>query len=775
VLRPREMLLGIIVAVAAVAAGCATDRLHQEGLQAIDAGQYEDGIEKLEQAVAASPSNLTYRLDLQGRREQAIQRLLGEGDQARVSGQLEQAEQVYTRVLGIDPGNVRAEDRLAAVKDDRRHAAVIEAATRDLEQGNLDQAETRVREVLKENPGSKAANGLRGQIDAARGPRNAGPSLRTDSARLVALQFRDASTKMVFEVLARQTGVNFIFDKDIKSDGKTTIFVQGVPVEQAIDLILRQNSLGQQVLADNMVLIYPNTPAKQKEYQSQIVRTFYLTNTAPKVAMDMLKTVLDASTLFMDERAGAVIMRDTPERVRMAERLLASVDVPEAEVMLEVEVIELTRSKLEQLGIKYPSQLTMSPTPEGKKLVLSDLKKQNSDTIQISPISVTVDLKKEVGTSNLLASPRIRARNREKAKILIGERVPVITNTVTPTASSPVVTGTVQYLDVGLTLEVQPEIYNDSDVAIKVDLEVSNIVRAIESAQSGTLAYQIGTRNASTLLQLKDGETQVLAGLIQDTDRRNSNHIPGLGDVPILGRLFGTQSDDAVKTEIVLSITPRIIRAQARASSDNVEFFYGTDSDPRGLPFAASTAGVKPVAWSGGRNKASAAPTAVQTPPVAAAGEVDEPANAGASEEAAPEADLAVLKLDGPGQVSVGQDFDVVVRLSNAQSISDITSLLRFEPGVLSFIGGAAADLVPAGPRQLEDPRIDQREAPGRVRFDVNNTSISGDGELYVVRFKALRAQPRTVINMQQFKATGPDGEQAGVTAPRPLIVVVAP
>jgi len=639
-----------------------------------------------------------------------------------------------------------------------------------VEQGNLDQAEARLREVLAENPGAAAANSLRAQIDSARGPRSVTPHLKTSGNRAVTLQFRDAATKMVFEVLARQTGINFIFDKDVKSDGKTTIFVQNVPVEQAIGLILSQNALGQQVLSQNMVLIYPNTPAKQKEYQSQIVRTFYLSNSDPKRTMEMLKTMLDAKTLFVDERASAVIMRDTPEAVRMAERLIASVDVPESEVMLEVEVLELTRTRLEQLGINYPSQVTLKPTPlAGEPLVLADLKDQDDTTIQVSPISVTIDLRKEVGTANLLASPRIRARNHEKAKILIGQRVPVITSSTIVLNGGNGTNTNVQYVDVGLTLEVQPDIYLDGDVAIKVNLEVSNIIRAIESAESGTLAYQIGTRNATTLLRLKDGETQVLAGLIQDTDRRTSNRVPGLGDIPIVGRLFGTQNDDKEKSEIVLSITPRIIRAQSRPSSDNIEFFYGTDSNQRSVPLGAGAA-------TGGASVLKTTSTTSTTVEPQSGGyddDADETASEAAESQSPEPVARPVLGLDGPGQVAVGQDFEVIVRLGNSQSMASIKSVLRFDPNVLQFIGGSAGSLVPGDQQQAGEPRAET--GPGRVRFEIAGTSVSGDGPLFSVKFKALQPRPQTMITIQQFSATDVDGELMGVMAPRPLVVVVTP
>jgi len=778
--QPRQLLIVLITALTAITGGCATSRQHKEGLQALEAGQYEEGIAKLEQAVEADPSDLTYRLDLKGRREQAIQALMSQAERARSQGKLEEAEAAYTRVLGIEPGHPRAQAGLTGIKNDKRHAEIVTAAKRDLDQGKLDEAEAKLRQVLAEDPGSTVANSLRAQVDVARGPRSVNPHLRTKENRPVTLQFRDASTKMVFEVLARQTGVNFIFDKDVKSDGKTTIFVQNVPVEQAIGLILSQNALGQQVLSDNMVLIYPNTPAKQKEYQSQIVRTFYVANSDPKRTMEMLKAVLDAKTLFVDERANAVVMRDTPEVVRMAERLIASVDVAESEVMLEVEVLELTRTKLEQLGINYPNQVTLTPTPlAGEPLVIADLKDQDDTTIQMSAISVGIDLRKEVGTSNLLASPRIRARNHEKAKVLIGQRVPVITNSVTPTSNgSSVVTGQVQYVDVGLTLEVQPDIYMDGDVAIKVALEVSNIIRAIENSQSGTLAYQIGTRNASTLLRLKDGETQVLAGLIQDMDRSTSNHIPGLGDIPILGRLFGTKGDDTEKSEIVLSITPRIVRAQPRPSSDNIEFIYGTESSQSGAVMA-STAGAATVGGGGARRSATSAPAATVAPQESAAGDAAAAAGDAGDGSGDPIGDEPEpntrprLRFDGPGQVAVGQEFDVTVHVDDAKSLASVKSMLRFDGSVLQFVGGSAGGLVPADQQQAGQPRADV--GGGRVRFEIAGTSVDGNGDLFIVRFKALQPRPQTTISLQQFSATGADGDLVGVMAPRPMVVVVTP
>ena len=208
------------------------------------------------------------------------------------------------------------------------------------------------------------------------------------------------------------------------------------------------------------------------------------------------------------------------------------------------------------------------------------------------PLSATLNLRLEDGDTNVLASPRIRVRNREKAKIMIGSRVPVITNAVTPVSTgTPVITGSVQYLDVGLKLDVEPDIHLDNEVVIKVALDVSSIIKEVPNEQSGTLAYEIGTRNATTVLRLKDGETQILAGLISDEDRKTASKVPGLGQMPVLGRLFSSHKDNGTKTEIVLSITPRIVGSARLPDAREVEYWAGTESSLRNALFNVNPRG----------------------------------------------------------------------------------------------------------------------------------------------------------------------------------------
>ncbi|HEU4921959.1 MAG TPA: type II and III secretion system protein, partial [Burkholderiales bacterium] len=225
----------------------------------------------------------------------------------------------------------------------------------------------------------------------------------------------------------------------------------------------------------------------------------------------------------------------------------------------------------------------------GNPITLAEWQARSSELVTLAfpnPLFLFA-LKQQDGLTNVLANPRIRVKNKEKARIHIGDRVPVITTTAAATGGF--VSESVSYLDVGLKLEVEPIIYLEDEVGIRVGLEVSNIAREIRTVGSNTLTYQIGTRNATTMLRLRDGETQILAGLINDQDRSTASRVPGIGDLPVLGRLFSHTRDEVVKTEIVLLITPRLVRTLARPDVRSMEFAAGTEAS------AGSPAGAVPL------------------------------------------------------------------------------------------------------------------------------------------------------------------------------------
>jgi general secretion pathway protein D len=354
--------------------------------------------------------------------------------------------------------------------------------------------------------------------------------------------------------------------------------------------VLTTNQLESRVINETTALVYPNTPAKQREYQELVVKVFYIGNADAKQTANMLRLMLKMRDVFVDEKVGMVVIKDTPAMVRLAERLIAAQDLADPEVMLEVEVLEVGSNRLVELGLRFPDSLAVGVVGAGGPgtLTLHEWRTGTSDMVRFTftdPLFLFL-LRQQDGSTKVLANPRIRVKNKEKARIHIGDRVPVITTTAAATGGF--VSESVNYLDVGLKLEVEPLIHLEDEVGIKVGLEVSNIAREVRGSTSGTLTYQIGTRNAATTLRLRDGETQILAGLISDEERRSAARVPGLGDLPILGRLFSQTRDNSTKTEIVLLITPRLVRTLARPEVRAIEFAAGTESSGGASTFVGS-------------------------------------------------------------------------------------------------------------------------------------------------------------------------------------------
>ncbi|MBT9591180.1 MAG: type II secretion system protein D, partial [Thiobacillus sp.] len=591
-------------------AGCASTGL-KEGRELIAAGKAEEGLSRLRAELDKSPDNIEIKAYYHTQRERLGSQLLVQAQQDLDAARFDAAESRLQKVLSIHPENPRARTLLNNLATTRQHQRDMQAAQKALAAGRLEEATQTARQVLAQAPGHADALAMLQQIQSTHSaeelnPRELGAAYR----KPITLEFRDAPLRNVFDMIARQSGINFIFDKDVRLDTKTTLFARNTPIAEAVDMLLTTGQLAKKVVNTNTLLVYPDLPQKQKAYQELLVKSFYLGNADAKVTMAMLRTLIKARDLFVDERLNMLIMRDTPEAIRLAEKIIAVQDLAEPEVMLDVEVLEIKRGRLLDLGIQYPNQFSLlnlppatsstlvdgivtNTTPAASVLTLESLRSIARSDIAISP-TPTVNFRKDDSDVNILANPRIRVKNREKAKIHIGDKVPVITSNTTATG---VISESVSYLDVGLKLDVEPSVLMRDDVQIKVGLEVSNIVREIRS-NSGTLTYQIGTRNAGTTLRLKDGETQVLDGLISDEDRSTASRIPGLGDLPLLGRLFSSQRDERSKTEIVLLITPRVLRSDATRHPALTEFRGGTENSIGGglaAPYSASFEQTPPV------------------------------------------------------------------------------------------------------------------------------------------------------------------------------------
>jgi len=504
-------------------------------------------------------------------------------EKAIARGDLNTAEASLQRLLNRMPGNYKAIDGLKRIERMRSHEELINQAESLVKQKDTEAAKVKLRIVLTEDPGNDKARKILTQIENSMAAGSMEVMLSPAFHKPISIDFQEANLKQIFTVIGQTAGLNFIFDKDVKLDQKTTITLKNSNVEAAIYSMLTVNQLEQQIMDAKTVLIYPNNPAKIKEYQQTVVKSFMLTNARAKGVAESLKTILKSREVVVDEKLNMLIVRDSPEAIRLIEKIIALQDFPEPEVILELEVLEVSRDRMMELGITPPGTIGLTLLPEGA--VLADLARISKDNIKTT-IDPKVSIKANATESDvdILASPRIRVINREKAKILIGNKVPTYTTTSTILNGAQTYSPVITYLDVGLKLEVEPTIFLNNEVAIKIGLEVSNIVKSEKIANTDTTVYTVGNRNASTILRLKDGENQILAGLINNETDRTVNKLPGLGDTPLIGRLFASQSNTDKKTEILLSITPRLVRNIQRQEASVNEFLGGTDSNLRLRP-----------------------------------------------------------------------------------------------------------------------------------------------------------------------------------------------
>lgn len=734
-----KLRVSLLVVGALLLAGCAQERLREESQLQMREGKFESAVQLLEGGITAYPDSALLRSGLLQARNEAFARLLTEAAGLRASGKLDEAEAVLKRAAAFDGTGKRVTALLQDVAVERRQREALAEANALVQSGQTAAALRVLATALKDNARQPDLVALQRRLESEqRRTQLRAAQQGLAEVRPIALDFRDANLRTVLDVVTRHSGINFILDKDVRSDIRVTVLLRSVRVEDAIDLIVSTHQLAKKVVDAQTVLIYPNTPDKQREHQEQVVRVFHLASAEAKGAAAFLRSMLRIRDPYVDERSNMLAIRESPENIELAERLIALYDTNEPEVLLELEVIEVRSSRLTDLGIKFPDSVGLTPLSSSGStgLTVSDLRGINSDRIGVSVAGLLLNLKREVGEFNTLANPRIRARNKEKAKVLIGDKVPVITTT---TSQGGFVGDSVAYIEVGLKLDVEPTVYADDEVAIRVALEVSSLTREVRTS-SGSLAYQIGTRTASTLLRLRDGETQLLAGLISNDERSSSSRVPGLGDLPVAGRLFSQQHDESQRTELVLAITPRVLRNVRKLEASESELWVGTETAPRmravgGLLAAAPGA---------------SAPAAGQpmTPGAGAALVPSGPGRGPADVPPARAPTRASLRWKAPAEVAVGETFVATLELESTAAMRGIPVQLRFPPAKLQIVGIEEGEFFRAqGAPTSFTQGIEAQAGIARAGVIRNQaTTAQGKGEVLRVRMKALAAGSAEVL-----------------------------
>jgi len=532
-----------VLALTAAVAGCATTGTYRSAQRAEQAEDYDRAVAEYTAAAKKHPNDKTTQLALQRAKLRASQEHLTRARRLEATGKLDEALVEYELAAELNPGNGDIDATLRNLRTQLRNRVAVSREGKTQLEALIDQSQKL-------------------------GP--AGFELPPDVRLPASLVFRDASVRDVYTVIARFANVNIIFDPTFRDD-RITIDLSNVTLDQALAAISSATRNFYKVTTQRTVTVIPDTAAKRREYEDEIVRTFYLSNADLKETIDMLRIVVDARRIAPLTATNALTIKDTPERVATAGRIIQAIDKARPEVVIDVELLEVDRTKLLEYGLQVASP--GSPGINGTvdvnrdKLTLQNLVNlTQSDIILTGLPALYYRLLKTDANTRTLANPQLRTSEGMVAQARFGEQIPVPVTTFAPIATGGVAQQPItsfQYQNVGVNIDITPRTHHDDDVSLAL--------KVVVNAQLGTGFGGLPTfanREITTSIRLRDGETNLLAGLIRDDERTTMEGIPGLSDVPVVGRLFARNHKETLQSDIVLTLTPHIIRVLDLSADD---------------------------------------------------------------------------------------------------------------------------------------------------------------------------------------------------------------
>jgi len=543
------------------------------------------------------------------------------GERAERRGDYDRAVLEYAHAAQLDPQSAEKREHLKRARL-RGSDAHLFAARRLLTRGQTKEALDEARLALDLNPEATTARDLVREIESrtrsaqtvasfdeirkrARQRPLAGLTPGPAAGQPLGLTFSGASLREIYQALGRVVAVNFVFDPQFV-DQTVNIDLRDLRLEQALDALGTIGQTFYRIADEKVITIVPDTPKKRQDYEQQVVKTLFLSNADPKETADLLRVLFAARRVAVVPGTNAVSMNDTPERVAAAERVVDIIDKRRAEVVVEVEILEVNRSRLQDYGIEITSGISGvsgvaggifpnttvagsstdssgNVTTTSRALTLKDNPYKASNLLVSNLPGVIYRLLRTDSSTRLLANPQLRISDGQSAKARFGDEVPVPVTTFVSLAKGGVTSQpftSFEYKTVGVNIDIKPRVHNDGDVTLELQLEIS--------ALSGTGYNSLptfSTRSVKSIIRLHEGETNVLAGLIRDTERRSLSGIPGLASVPLLGALFAHNNTDVEQSDIVMTLTPHVVQQPALTEEDLRSFLVGSN-----LPSSTSPA-----------------------------------------------------------------------------------------------------------------------------------------------------------------------------------------
>jgi general secretion pathway protein D len=537
-------------------AGCSSYRSYRQAQIAAAQGDWDQAVLYYVKATQEDPENIAYKAALLRAKISASQQHFEKARQFQQAGVLERALLEYQQAVQLDPSNQSAQVEMGKVRD----ALAARQASQSGETPTLDELKKRAR--------------------AASQP----PVLNPRSKTPIDLDFPEPVSVMdIYRALGRAFGINILFDPNL-NDQQIAIELKQVTAQDALEILMRAAGHFYKVQDEHTIIIAADTPQNRRNYEDLVIQTFFLSNAEVKDVMTMLRSLIDAKKIAVNDQLNAIVLRDTADKVKVAERIIQANDKARAEVVVDVELLQINTTKLRDLGVTYPSTLTQSLDLGGGQndvLHLSDLQYLNQSNWTLTIPSFIYNFVKSNTDAQLLAKPQLRISEGEKASLTIGDKVPIpVTsfNTSNTVGGNIVPITSFQYQDVGIQINIEPRVHHNKEVTLKVKVEVSNVGQYVD-AGNGQRQPIIGTRTIDSTIRLKDGETNFLAGLIRSDDTVTDSGLPGLSEIPIIGRLFSSNRHENMRTDVILTLTPHIIRSADITEEDLLPIWVGTESN----------------------------------------------------------------------------------------------------------------------------------------------------------------------------------------------------
>ena len=726
-MKNRLFSVAALALVALLTTGCPKGSAdYKKGQQAELSQDYDTALIHYERALKANPSNANYQLRAKRLRFEAAQMHVDRGHKLRDQGLLEPAAAEFEKALAIDPSSFVADQEL------RRTLELLVARR---------QAEAKAAEQQRQGPPVAAL------AEVPAGP----PELKPVSREPINLRAAE-DAKRIFESIGKLGGINVVFDPDFQSR-RVTVELTNASVEQALDVVGLMTKTFWKPVTPNTIVVVPDTAAKRKSYEEQIIKTFYLSNTIQAAELNeivqTIRTLLDIRRITPSTANNAIIIRDTPDKVAVAEKIIRDIDQAKPEVLIQVTILQARRDRARELGVIPSTSVPLIFTPRagtgegGSQGSLSGI--GSGDYSIVLPSATALALLTD-STTKVIQNPEVRATDGQTAKLKIGDSVPFATGSFQPgiggVGINPLVNTQFQFKDVGVNVDVTPRVHSNREITLQVKVEVSSVTGRVSIG--GIEQPIFGQRTIEHNIRLREGEVNILGGIIEHTESTTVSGWPGLSQIPFLRYLFSTERKQELENEVLIVLTPRILRLPEITAANLRPLAIGTD-ETVSLPRPAEEE--------------------TPAPPPAAPPEPREPQPPQA--EAQGPAELRFQPAQA--RVAVGETVAVDVVLLNARDLFVVPFVVSFDPAVVElaevhhggFLGSGEqpAALVHRVDAESGTAIISLSRAPGAA-------GVSGQGTLVTLVFKGVAAG-RARLSVPQIAARDaarrPVSIQAGV------------